>query len=66
MTALLRTLRIGLHLLFAFLLVLGLVLFLLAEPAAATGTPVLPLTVGLALVYVLGTVWASCGGGWRR
>ena len=57
MTTLLRTLRVGLHLLFAFLLVLGLVLFLLAEPAAATGTPVLPLTVGLALVYVLGTVW---------
>lgn len=57
MTTLLRTLRVGLHLLFAFLLVLGLVLFLTAEPAAATGTPVLPLTVALALVYVVGTVW---------
>ncbi|MDO5512066.1 histidine kinase [Corynebacterium sp.] len=57
MTALLRTLRIGLHLLFAFLLVLGLVLFLLADPTAAISTPALPLTVGLALVYVLGTVW---------
>ncbi|WP_460490799.1 sensor histidine kinase, partial [Corynebacterium nasicanis] len=57
MTALLRTLRVGLHLLFAFLLVLGLALFLAAEPGAATGTPVLPLTVALALIYVLGTVW---------
>ncbi|NLA55314.1 MAG: sensor histidine kinase [Corynebacterium humireducens] len=57
MITLLRSLRVGLHVLFAFLLGLGVALFLWEDPARAATTPVLPLTVTLALVYVVGTVW---------
>lgn len=57
MITLLRSLRVGLHVLFAFLLALGVGLFLWEDPARATTTPALPLTVALALVYVVGTVW---------
>ncbi|QGU05821.1 Sensor histidine kinase LiaS [Corynebacterium comes] len=58
MTRILVSLRTGLHLTFAFLLLLGLFRYTGADPARLAGSPVLPLAIGLAGTYAVGTVWA--------
>lgn len=55
----LATLRVGLHVLFAFLLAVGTARFLAADPDRAHTTPVLILVVALAGVYLAGTVVES-------
>lgn len=54
---LLLMLRIGLHLMFAFLLGFGLLRYLVEDPSRAHVTPVLPLVCALAVAYLAGTVW---------
>ncbi|MGP6174157.1 sensor histidine kinase [Corynebacterium sp. A21] len=54
---LLLMLRLGLHLMFAFLLGFGLLRYLAEDPSRAHLTPVLPLVCALAVAYLAGTVW---------
>lgn len=55
----LATLRVGLHVLFVFLLTVGAARFLTADPDRARTTPVLVLVAALAGVYLAGTVVES-------
>lgn len=55
----LSLLRVGLHIMFTFLLTFGLFRFVDDDSSHLTGTPVLPLVLGLAAVYFLGTLWEN-------
>lgn len=50
-------LRVALHMMFAFLLVFGLLRYLAGDLDRAHTTPVLPLACTLAVIYLLGTMW---------
>lgn len=54
---LLVTLRVALHVMFAFLLGFGLLRYLAEDVDRVHTTPVLPLVCTLAVVYLAGTVW---------
>lgn len=55
----LALLRVGLHIMFAFLLAFGLLRYLDHNPADLTTTPVLPLVFALAATYFIGTTWEN-------
>ncbi|AGF73738.1 sensor histidine kinase [Corynebacterium halotolerans] len=55
----LKLLRLGLHMMFAFLLVFGLLRHLLDDPRHAVSSPVLPLVLALGGIYLTGTLWEN-------
>lgn len=55
----LSLLRLGLHIMFTFLLTFGLFRFVDDDPGRITGTPVVPWVLFLAAVYFLGTLWEN-------